>query len=154
MRGANDVLAFLHRLLDAIERFLRRILGRDVDPAPGPAPATPVLHFSVEVDAMKNALFTFTLPTTRQAGGALDPAAIVATEIALRVVGIEEWTVLGMAEGTATEFAQDELDFGDYEARAVVITDGDVRGIAAVLPFAVSDDSRAAAVEGLAVELS
>jgi hypothetical protein len=145
----NDASRFLRRLLDTFERVLRRLFGRDADQPT----ASPVRHFHVEVTAMKDALFTWTLPTTRQQGGPLKPADIVGTEIALRVVGIPEWTVLGLASGTATEFAQSDLDDGDYEARAVVITDADQRGAAAVLAFSVADDSPAVAVGGFSVEL-
>lgn len=124
-------------------------------------PASAVVDLTIEVDEMKNATFTWTLPTTRVQGGPLDPNDIEGTEISLRVVGIPDWTVLGVVQGTGQEFVQNELDIGDYEARAVVLTtdpqdslNPPQRGEPTVLPFVVADDSPAAAVEGFSVELS
>jgi len=152
-----SVRKFIRRAFDTLERFLRRLFRLEEDPDPVPDYASPVTHFRIEVDEMKNARFTFTLPTTRQQGGALDPADIVGTEISLRVAGDTGWTPLGVADALEQEFIQNELDNGDYEARAVVLT-GDaaspLRGAEAILPFSVLDDSPAAAVGSFAVELT
>jgi hypothetical protein len=102
----------------------------------------------------KDVLFTWKRPTQRQAGGPLDPARIDGTEIAIRVGGFPDWTVLGVAAGQAEEFEQTQLDFGTYEARAVVLTDGGQRGQPAVLAFEILDDSAAVAVVDFAVQVA
>ena len=152
-----SVRKFIRRAFDTLERFLRRLFRLEEDPDPVPDYASPVTHFRIEVDEMKNARFSWTFPTTRQQGGPLDPADIIGTEISIRVVGIPDWTPLGVAEPDELEFVQNELDNGDYEARAVVLTDDAAvpqRGLESILSFTVADDSPAAAVGSFAVELT
>lgn len=103
---------------------------------------------------MKNARFTWQYPNVRTQGGPLLDEDIVGAEIAIRITGAPDWTVLDTVPHPTAELIQNELDVGDYEARCVVITDGNQRGEPALLSFTVSDDSPAAAVSGFAVELT
>lgn len=112
---------------------------------------------------MQNARFYWTFPTTRQEGGPLDPADIIGTEIAIRVVPTTPppspipWSVLDVVNAPGLELTQDELTAGDYEARAIVLTDdaaSPVRGAERVITFRVDDNSPAAAVDGFGVELT
>lgn len=103
---------------------------------------------------MKNARFTWTYPTNRQRGGALDPADVVGAELSLRVVGAPDWTVLATPAFPVVEANQADMVEGDYEARLVILTDAAVRGAPATIAFRVADDSAAEAASDFAVELT
>lgn len=119
-------------------------------------PAARVPWFKVEVHTyMKTARFSWDYPTQRQQGGALNPADIVGAEVALRVAGAPEFTVLATVDHPTDEFVQNELDNGAYQARLVVLTrPGTQRGEPAFLAFEVADESPAVAAGNFAVELT
>ena len=81
-------------------------------------PSTPKLYLEY---FMKNVKLTWTLPTTRVDGRALDPLEIKHTVIYVSLDGGLNYVELATILGTATqELVQTELDSGTYHFRAVV----------------------------------
>lgn len=103
---------------------------------------------------MQNARFTWFYPTTRQAGGEVVPGDIASAEVAIRVVGAPDWTVLGKADYPASEFTQNDLAEGDYEARVVAIEPNGQQGLYGFASFTVLDASPLGAPTDIAVELT
>ncbi len=104
---------------------------------------------------MNNALVKWTLPTTRQGGGALPVEDIDTTQVSVSGDAGGNFALFANVPPTGPQQAVlSDMDPGDYIFRIVVVDDAGQPGTATHLAGTVADDSAPGAVTGATVTFS
>ncbi len=90
---------------------------------------------------MNDALVRWTLPTTRQSGGPLDPDDISGVEVSISSDNGANYTVADTVEPPILDKQFADLAFGDWLVRLIVIDTRSVRSGGIVTPFKIPDES-------------
>lgn len=91
---------------------------------------------------MKNILISWILPTTRQAGGPLDPADIQHVTLHMSADGGTNWASINDFAPDVLETPVNDLPFSDqYIVRGRVVDVADQAGDWVAVPFVLADDS-------------
>ncbi len=103
---------------------------------------------------MKNALVTWTLPTTRESGLSLDPADIANVEVSMSGdLGANFTPVTTVLPSDPQEAAVSDLDIGDWIFRLIVVDTAGLQSVAVDVP-AVVDGTPPGAVTNAGVVLT